>query len=771
MRHRCFAAVVAAAGLFVPVAWLLRSPVFSETVQPLTTSRTATSIAVEVPELAYLRKAEQASLYRVMLFAARPSALASHSEIRLLVATFGTSPTLDRGEMYFEGTDCVFTTPPHARFANNDYLTFTRGHNCADLSGSATGYVRVTFRFETFGRVAAWVEQTEPSHSGTGELELVDRAIVPKDVRYALRGLTADINPSLSATRVALLTYVWEIAGSSDWVWLWLCVDAALVGLAAAAFAGRGSAAFPRGRLAIRVGLGSFCAAAALASLYAVVVPPFQAADEPSHFMGFAAFIKRPNTYEEASLWARRTHFERLQFHPEQHFTPADRGVLGPPWDDGGGPDIESRGIAIKWLWGQIPDVVRRQPLQRLLLALRLINAFVFAVAVGTFTVLVTLLTNANCPELVALPLFLIPTLPFFGTTVSNYAPLVGAYVLVACGTLLHVRGDRGANAAGAVIVAGWILAVLLSRSALPLTPLVVAVLASRIFTNGGDSSGSSVLVFWGGTAAASIVGLRAADPAYLGTLWAAVSGALPGIASNGSVSLLVIAAMAAALAASGGLFEWLFVRAAKRMRSPAVDRVTRALLRAVAILTLILLVSSAVTQFPTVPRTDLARPPTPAHYVQNVLAAAITPFRLKGHDVATSTSFWGGFGWLDTIPPSWLITILSAATGIALAALLLQTAGPPLIRKAVALGFLFIGWVASIACYAYAIIAITPADVHGRYLIGLDLSVLVVIWSVVSDLAESRGGSAAPIIRAVAGTACLCIHVISVGVILVRYF
>ena len=55
-------------------------------------------------------------------------------------------------------------------------------------------------------------------------------------------------------------------------------------------------------------------------------MPPFQAPDEPSHFLGYALVTDNPALPDETARWGWLTHFERLRGHPEERFRPLDIG-------------------------------------------------------------------------------------------------------------------------------------------------------------------------------------------------------------------------------------------------------------------------------------------------------------------------------------------------------------------------------------------------------------------------------------------------------------
>jgi len=547
--------------------------------------------------------------------------------------------------------------------------------------------------------------------------------------------------------------------------------SAVLIWLGMFLLSGVGSSPSRVARSVMRCSLGGFCSAAAFSLAYATLVPPFQSADEPNHFIGFAAFIHRPNMDIEASQWARISHFERIQFNPEEHFTSSDMGVPGIPWNDGGEPDARVRGAAVQWLWRAIPASLRTLPAPRLLLALRLVNALMFSLSVAGFFGIACGVGHCRWPDLLAIPIFLVPTLPFFAMTVSNYALLASAYVVLAAGIALDLRDDRDCAAAGPVIGAAWSLAALTSRSALPLVPFIAAWLMGRMIVGRRDYRWPAAIVYWAGGAACVAAGLALGDRDYLRAIVSVGEGRLPRLvpviltAVIAHPWLLIVGGLAAA-----GVERWV----SSRLDRMAVSRLRLAVLHSghmLAAVILVMLAGSAVVQYPTVRWIMPASPPPPADYVKVVLAAGATIFRVSHPDFLTSVSFWGGFGWLETVPPPAFVSALTAASGLAFAALLWVLARARTARPLIRIGFAILGYAASMSAYALSVILLTPADLHGRYLLGMYLCMLTIGWSVVALLAEAGPVRRVGAIRAGCAAAFLTVHVFALGVILNRYF
>ena len=732
------------------------------------------SVPVELPRAAVQSLAGISYLHRVRLETRNIGQIADRSEIRLLVATHGTSPSLDAGELAISGTECTYRTVRGARFPNNEYVTFRRGRGCAPLHGTPTGELRLTLRFSTAGRAALWTYTPSPGAAISHDAILIADPVLPQSyARPIVRGVLVDTYPANSARRVDLLAYVWQVSGSSRWIWIALAGSATLVWCAALCFQ-RGAADVndrPRPDAA-RAAAGAFCAAAGLSVMYAVLVPPFQAADEPNHFITFATVIGRPALANEATAWAELSHFERIQFHPDERFGPADRDRRGITWNDGVAQDT-IRGAGILWLWRAVSVVVGTLPIAHLLLALRLINTLLFASTVACYVLLVAWITGTRHPELWVVPLFLVPTLPFFASYVSNYSLLVDAYIVLAAGAIVLSCGRPRASIAGPLIAGSWIVAALVSRSAVPLAPMIAALLLARLVMGAQQRPVLSAAVFWSGVGLAIAAGLKLAAVTY-----AQAIGTVADRLLRSSIASLISAAVQdpwlAVLPAAAAVGAEVMIAALLRRAGPRRVDGCRTLVRlaagGAAAAMVLLLAASFVIDVPRLYPVDPLSPPPPLVYAKAATRAGLTMFRFGRPDLLMSVTFWGGFGWLDTLLPDAAVAALAGATGVAFAALFFWTARVRSIRTMILVCCVVLGYAAALAAYAVSVSRTTPADLHGRYLIGLYLLVVTLAWT-----ALPRAVDAAWINRRIAvtagGMACLGIHAYSLAMILQRYF
>src|SRR5262249_22010567 len=124
--------------------------------------------------------------------------------------------------------------------------------------------------------------------------------------------------------------------------------------------------------------------------------------------------------------------------------------------------------------------------------------------------------------------------------------------------------------------------------------------------------------------------------------------------------------------------------------------------------------------------------PLTVAERVAAVVGSMATMFRLTQPDFLLASSFWVGFGWLDTMPGPAFQALLVVLVALALAALVPTPAGRGQGRRFLWLIVLAGGALASLVLYTLAT-QVIPIALGGRYVIGWYLVGLAVIGSVLS--------------------------------------
>jgi hypothetical protein len=734
-RWRLPAALLSTACLIVPIGAALEQRATNRTEQPLTQQQPGWSEeAVPVRGEAYIGIDGWTSVHRIRLVTSDVGRLVGHRQISLLVATHDTYPILERAELALAGTACVYRTAEGIQFPNNALLTFDQGDKCLPLRGQPDGRVILTIRLRNQAKLAIWTFNAGTAASPQGVL-LIDRPDPTTRARL-VRGNLVDAFEAGSTSRVTLLAYVWQVANGPGWIWAAVALSAGLMFVGTLAFWGEKPKGRSRSSEAILRGTAMFCLSASMGLLYAAITPPFQAADEPNHFVGFGVAIARPSLANDATRMASLGHFERIQFHPEERFRTSDVGRPGVPWDDGVEPDAAFRGSGVRFLWQAVAPLVGSLPAPRLLLALRLINVLLFALTAGAAAAVLVLFTDVRQPHLLLFPLIVVPAIPFFGMHVSNHASLLCAYLVMATGVLLLVLDAPAPAATGLAIGAGWGMGLAISRSASPLAPFIGLLLFARLMLGGVDLGFRSVARFWACLTTPLFLMLLVTDRAYLDTMTRLGGQVLsaPLAVTVRAISdhpwLLPLAGIAAAALeiVIGRGRVWL------APWRPAARRAIAWGTPAAAVTVASVALASLFVSYPTLPPVDAIRRPLPAQYAERAVSAGLTLLRLRNPDRLTSTTFWTGFGWLETIPPSVVASSIAGLTAVLLMALLIRSGRAHQVRRSLWIVSAVLGYVVSLAAYALTVLLTTPADLHGRYLLGLYLSMLLICWIPLSE-------------------------------------
>ncbi len=668
---------------------------------------------------------------RMRLDLGNVEALGRHEAIHVLVANYETNPQLDSAEIAIAGTECAYRTPSGAVYANNSTLPFVRGRGCHPLRGTPSGHLLLTVRFSGPGRLGLWTYRPPPTPPDPSVIYLPDPAWSEIGLRVELRGKYVD-NRGLSAYRRAdLLAYMWAVSNGSSWLWTTAWVAVILLLLGALALPGRAA----RGRV-LRASIAAFFLSGGISLFYVVLVPPFQAPDEPSHFLGYGYVTDNLPMFDDTSRWGWRAHFMRLRGHPHERFRPID---IGQPhlvsWTSVSPLKFDRSSITVPF-WRHLSPRLKGLSVQQQLLALRCLNAVLFALAIAACTAMIGLMAGVRRPEAIVAVLLLAPGVPFFGTYVSNYAPAVAAYALLACACLIIFLDARRADLAGLGVGLGLAFAVAATRSALPMLCLVSIVLLGRIALGspyGGIAGTGRIAIFWGGILAGAMALAWLFTDWYAQRLVAEVTQISELAARAVALALAHPLWMAGLISLGLGALEWIFGRVrtslSGRVRQMIAPIVGPVCLAGMAVMAVAALASLAVR----LPRLEPAgvgvHPSTLQTYVGQTLASIITAVRLRDPDFLLSTTFWGAFGWVDTLLPSALLVLLPLSTGVAAAVLLSGLRAAPGARRFCWLITIAIAFLATMVAYAAATFRLAP-DLHGRYLIGPYLVALVVAWS-----------------------------------------
>ncbi len=683
-----------------------------------------------------------------------PATLLQHSRIAILFATYGGTPSLAEALLEWKDGSCTYRSPSDAALVNNQAVELVRDANCrADPARPAD--LLLTVRLKERGeRVAVWTFVPPPGSAMPPDLVRAwagDPGTQPAGI---VRGSYLELDGP-APRRLALFNYVWNVAADPRWIWLTLAVAAALAGASVLLLAGRFQVAAV-GALALALGF-----------LYAAFVPPLEAPDEPAHLLAFANSTGRTGMASSAETLARRGHLQRLRFHGDERFRARD---VGHPWPEAWtsevfAHDVEGRSLTTFWWWKAAGGMTRELTTPRTLLAARLGNAVLFALTMALITAMMGSLTPAGVERL-PLPMILlaVPTLPFFGTSLSEFALLTDAYLLFAASICLLLADVPRADRAGLPLGVAISLALLSGRSAAPILPLFGAAVAGRALLGQRDPSSRSTALFWCGCAAGLALFPLFVTPAFSAGLWP--GDARPDARFRQVAELLrTHPAILLAPIPIGWAVEWLLDRV-RRGRTTARGGAARVIGYATAGAIALSLAGSLVIRYPILATRETDMPANALAYTGRVLRVASTSFRVTNPDLLLSTSFWGGFGWIDAVLPTGIVVLLILAMAMGLILTGWTIARRENIRQAGWLILLAAGGAASLVAYAVSNYFLNR-NLHGRYLIGLYLSAILAAWTIPLLWRDRAAGPA----RATIIAAVVVVHAYALPFVLLRYF
>lgn len=716
---------------------------------------------------------------RLRLFTATPAVVLGTPEIDILFATSvrGRPLRILRGSIDIAG--CRFTTPEGERIRSNALVRFVRSAPCVPPLGPS-GEMVLTMQVTPDQPLAIWALQPPAPARGDG-LIFIGAEPDATEAVPVVRGRYVELRQASPFRRVDLLAYAWQLAERPSWIGGAVAAAGLLFALGIWLF--RPFSIGRPGECWLRQPVGAGALALSLGLLYAVIVPPFQAPDEPHHFLAFADLVGRPELAAQAEDLGRTGHLQRIKFHVLDKLRPADVGrPLAGEWDADTFPmPVAERSRTTELLWRAVGRFVTDRRAPGVLLALRAVNALVFSLSVA---VGVALLRAVGAAPTAACAALLVPALPFFAVHVSEFALLTSTYVLLACVVAgLFVDGSR-THWLGLPFGLSCSLMLAGGRAAGPLVVFLAAVLLARAIVGTRDAAGvpgtrasawRHALVFWGGAAAGASVLILLSTEEFTRGLFPRDASQTQGWFRSAARLLREQPWLVALLAPAGCVVEVGIarMRAWLHRRGWNAGRAARMMAYGGAAALAGIAVASLVVEMPRLTRLVFTRVSVPplVPYVADVLAVFSTSVRLRHPDFFLSTSFWGAFGWTETQLPSGMVTALVGLFG-ALAVLLLVRVGRSRdVRKTIWIMLLWAGSFGAVVLYAVSSHYLYR-NLHGRYLVGLYLSGLAVVLTAslrlpaaVPDPDGPRGAG-----LAVAGLLA-AIHAVALAVVLCRYF
>ena len=688
----------------------------------------------------------------VRLRVADAAAATAQSEIQLAVVTSGGPPALLGGELTIADA-CHYAVDAVPNMPRDGFLVFRRSSPCALPAGPVPGMLRLTT--QGGARVLMRALSSPGAGPAAGPLTVDDPDVPPHVNGAALVGdlVVSDRLPAMR--RLALLAYVWQMRSARVWNWLLplllgTCVYLAIVfgDLLTAAPGLRWKRALASSALTFAVCLS-----------YAIVTPPFEAPDEPNHFLGFAALTHQPQLASEAFALAHLGHVDRLRFDPTQRLRAYDVGRPSTGFLEVWATPLPER-TGLAWIWRVCGAALSGHSVQAQLFALRVVGALWTSVAVGLLVL--TLRPGFTDRFPAVLPaLTLVPMVPFLAMAFSNHVWLLGGYILLAGAAAAMLLDSDQDDAWPAVLLSAGIgLVILGGHSAWPLAAMILAIIAAAR-VGALQHVRLAQARFWIPVAAVVPLTFVLSGHRYAAALQQGVR--LPYVALM--ATLVACAAVGGAAAVERRLHAAVPVR---DVLSRPATRAARGLAVVITAGIATTMAWSLFTVLPRVPYVNVSDRPSVPGYLRDVLLSAGTFFRVRHHDFLLSTSFWAAFGWLDTRPEE-LDTIFVVVSACLAVAATWRFAAAATVASLLRVGVMLAGFVAALLCYAAATMLFSP-DLHGRFLIGLYLVALVGTYGVALHV-RGPADAARPLITSLTYVAWAAVHGYSLYTIAARYF
>ena len=722
-------------------------------------------------------------VFRLALAAHDTSALLAHDELLLFLESATPGRALVEASLQLRGQECALVASGRDDLADSPPIAFRRSASCASVrrSGESTA-VDLTVEVEGDGDVS--LLGFVPA-AGTEPALLQVAASRSRPTPLDVRGAFLDYPDTLP--RIVLLNHMWRAAPGFGWLLGLVATGVLLAAAGVLVFAVEPVVPawpLPATRPLVRGALGAALCAGSLALLHAALEPPLSGPDEPYHLLGFAELTGNEALARDTVVWMGETHLWRTRQQPAERFRSIDVGRPYVVDDDQLRPtEVRMRSAILARLWRLAAPLVRGESAPDVLLTLRLLNALVFALSVGGVVALALVLVEEPFPQWLAYPFLLVPALPFFAMHVSETSILCAVYVLLGASVAVMVLDGPRAHWVGLPLGLATGLMLTGGRSPWPLGALVGMVLLGRVAlgTRGSRRGTRSAIVFWGGFGAGACVFFAVLDDAYRMMTEAYVvyfAHFVPETLRGVVLWLLGHPLAVIAAAVAGAALERALggIRAELALRLDARARIMVARAGTVfAVAVWLSLAASLLVHYPQLPL-EPAQPLTAPERLGAALATMATMFRLTDPNFLLASSFWVGFGWLDTMPGPALQGLLVALAGASLAVLLTTVARRRQVRR-----FLWLLIVAIGALLALVVYTLSTQDrvttLQGRYLIGWYLCVLAVCGSaLVLDRCAGpdpgypvlrTGSLRAALLLAVAGS----VHVYCLSFVLRRYF
>ena len=390
-------------------------------------------------------------------------------EISFVLGSYGRNVKDVQGLLTFVsegGLECTYQ-PKTSSLKDNVSFLFIRGPCPEDFP--LKGKMRIMLQSHELSQLALW---SFPSSADKAPSEI--QVCSGLNCNFGVSGKSYSGNTIVQSSIASRLAWMW---GQEEYVF-WAAMATAglflVLGLWILVHGARTHLVVAGSLFLISLGLGQ---------LFTWLSPPLQAPDEADHLLTAAYQMAPERLVGELEVFAKRIHFERIKFRAGEKFLDEhELAAFSPAWGKHVGPVIMEGRSPVTWRsWSTLKPFLKDLKIESLLLLLRIINSLAFSLAVFIISfVLFKELQNL----FFAVPLFLLPSLYFFSMHVSDHSFLTSFQtVFVSMSLALALKPNSKPIFASWVLSAGFVFAT--SRAGLPILVLVPALICSPDISRG----------------------------------------------------------------------------------------------------------------------------------------------------------------------------------------------------------------------------------------------------------------------------------------------
>lgn len=682
-------------------------------------------------ELQSARHDDGTTTFEIALRSSEGPVLTASPSVSLSVATYLKKGELVAGELRL--ADAVtgvatarFEAVPGQSVEDNQSIRFVRVGELNSDAVNADQIVTVSIRTRGLEALAFWSFQTTDSPL-SGYLWASEASPSESNVFRSVFGTFELVGGESALNRAQLLTYMWGFpAGQTTIVFggvtvallLWILgsfgVGSFFMGVAHGSQIGF---AISAGILSLAVGI-----------VYLILIPPYQVADEPDHFLTMGLLMGEGHLDPGALSLAQRSHSERIRCHPSERFSTLDVGrpAVG-GWKADISPTESNRSPLARTIWWRLGQFLKHAEANVVLLSVRCVNVIFVAISVGVaFWIMLRLAPSGTVQAQNLVPMLGIPSVVFTLAGCSNYAFLISGCILQCAAIVALLQADvlRRTRTVWITAGAGTAIAIVASDNgvfyvgfwAIVLT--LWSVFSGVILAKANRVSWSGFWYIVGMVGVGIIVYAAAGGGRVLPVMAEdATKWLMPSLADSPATSSAIVAVIFFGLLAVVPPLGFTV-----GLRCGFLNRIQGVKILAAIVIVLVLFVVFAPTrQIPNLQSSPAA--PTLLEYCGSCVYSLLEGFGPGAGDVFVVKSFWGLVGWLDTALPALTMNALRYGCAVGLVLLIVNAIkckeiGVPVVLLT-SLMALFIAL--SVACL------LIDYNLHGRYLVGFYLLLLMV--------------------------------------------